>query len=196
MLVFVHFQNLGGVVELAKFDRAALGLDLAELSERPFELAGKALALGTDAGESAHVFTKCEGHGERGFGLRMVGAEAIFHFNDAEREKVGFDSGGAVHAPGGIDEGLDELGFGGVFGVVFVQERLGVALISGVILGGQDDGLAGQAVAERVEGGELFTGFGAGAGGFLRIGFIHGGAVDGAINGGGAGGAVEAIRTG
>jgi len=30
ILVFVHFQNLGGIVELALFICAALGLDLAE----------------------------------------------------------------------------------------------------------------------------------------------------------------------
>jgi hypothetical protein len=162
ILVLVHFQNLTGLVELTLFDRAALGLNLAELSEGALELPGETLALGTDAGEGAHVFTKCEGHGEGGFGLRMVGAEAVFHFNDAEREEVGLDSGGAVHAPGGIDEGLDKLGFGGVFGAVFSQEGLGVALISGVVLGGQDDGLAGQAVAQCVEGRALLADFGAG----------------------------------
>jgi hypothetical protein len=47
-----------------------------------------------------------------------------------------------------------------------------------------------------VQGRTLFTGFGAGSGGFLGVGFINGGAIDGAIDGVGAGGAVEAIRTG
>jgi hypothetical protein len=169
IFVFVHFQDLGGLVELALFGSAAVGLDLAELSEGALELAGKTLAVNADVGEGAHLFTKCHSHGEGGLGLRMVGAEAVFHFDDAQREEVGLDSGGAVHAPGGVDEGLDKLGFGGVFGAVFSQKGLGVALIRGVVLGGQDDGLAGQAVAQRVERGALFTGFGAGAGGFLAL---------------------------
>ena len=118
----VHFQNLSGLAELALFGCAAISLDLAKQREGPFELAGEALALGADVGECPHVFAKCQGHREGGFGLRMVGAEAIFHFNDAEREEVGLDSGGAVHAPGGVDEGLDELDFGGAVGQVFVEE--------------------------------------------------------------------------
>jgi len=173
----MHFQNLSGIIELTLFVCAAVGLDLAELSEGALELTGKALAVNTDVGESTHVFPKCQGHGEGGLSLRMVGVKTVFHFNDAEREEIGFDSGGAVHPPGGVDEGLDELGFSGVFGVVFIQERLGMALISRVILGGEDDGLTREAVAPSVEGGALFTGFGTGAGGFLGVGFIYGGAV-------------------
>ena len=53
-------------------------------------------------------------------------ARRMFHFGDPEREETGLDSGGTVHAPGGIDERLDELGFGDVFGVELIQEvRLG-----------------------------------------------------------------------
>src|ERR1700720_3135367 len=137
ILVLVDFQDFRGLIELTLFGCTAFGLNLAEQREGAFELTGEALALGAYAGECPHVFAKCQGHGQGGFGLWMVGAEAILHFGDAEREKVGLDSGGAVHAPGGIDEGLDELGFGGVFGVVFLQEGLRVALISGVVLGGE-----------------------------------------------------------
>jgi hypothetical protein len=39
----VHFQDFGGGVELALLNFAALGLDLAELSQRAFELASEAL---------------------------------------------------------------------------------------------------------------------------------------------------------
>jgi hypothetical protein len=73
--------------------------------------------------------------------------------------------------PVGADERLDELGFGGSFGLVF-EERLSVALISGLVFGGQDDRLAGPAVAQRVGLGALFSDIGSGAGGFLRIGFV------------------------
>jgi hypothetical protein len=67
-----------------------------------------------------------------------------------------------VDTPGGVGEGLDELGFDGAFGPAFVEESLGVALVNGVILAGQDDGLAYESVAERVQFGTLLTGFGAG----------------------------------
>ena len=106
ILVLVHFQNLGRLVELALFGCAAFGLDLAKQREGAFELTGEALALGADAGEGPHVFAKCQSHGEGSFGLRMVGAKAVFHFRDAEREEIGFEGGGAVEPPGSIDEGL------------------------------------------------------------------------------------------
>ncbi len=115
----VHFQNLSGLVELALFDCAAIGLDLTEQREGPLELAGEALALGADVGKCPHVFAKCQGHRECGFGLRMVDADTVLHFGDAEREEIGLDGGGAVDSPGGVDERLDELGFGGILGVIF-----------------------------------------------------------------------------
>jgi len=66
------------------------------------------------------ILVEAIGHREGGFGLRMVDADVVFHFGDAEREEIGLDGGGTVESPGGIDEGLDELRFGGVFGVIFV----------------------------------------------------------------------------
>jgi hypothetical protein len=65
-----------------------------------------------------------------------------------------------------------ELGFGGAFRVIFVEEGMGVALVSAVILGGDDDGLAGQAMAQSVQLRALFTGFGAGSGRFLGVSAI------------------------
>ena len=88
-------------------------------------------------------FAEGHGHSEGGFGLRMVRADTIFHFCDPEREEVGFEGGGAVELPGGVDQGLDKLAFGGLFGPIFVEEGLGMALVGSVILGGQDDGVAG-----------------------------------------------------
>ena len=68
--------------------------------------------------------------------------DAVFHFGDAEREEVGLDCGGAVELPGGVDQGLNELGFGSLFGPIFVEEGMGMTLVGSVILGGKDDGLA------------------------------------------------------
>src|ERR1700693_3097485 len=90
----------------------------------------------------------------------MVGADGVFHFGDAEREKVRLDGGDTVHAPRGVDQGLDELDFGGAVGQVFVEESLRVALASGYVLGGQDDGLGGETVAEGVQFRALLAGFG------------------------------------
>jgi len=45
--------------------------------------------------------------------------------------------------PGGVEERLDELGFDGAFRLALIEEGLRVALVSGVVLGGEDDGLAG-----------------------------------------------------
>ncbi|HWY46319.1 MAG TPA: hypothetical protein VNX70_02985, partial [Bryobacteraceae bacterium] len=60
IFVFVHFQNLTGLVELTLFVCAAVGLDLAELSEGALELTGKALAVNADVGEGTHVFTNAK----------------------------------------------------------------------------------------------------------------------------------------
>ena len=93
------------------------------------------------------------------------------------REQVGFKSGDAVEAPGGVDHFLDELFFGGRLGLVFSEEFLDVALVGGGVFGGQEDGLAGEAVTERIERSALLAGGGAGARGMLGVGAVDGGAV-------------------
>jgi hypothetical protein len=51
-----------------------------------------------------------------------------------------------------------------------------VVLVGGVVLGGKDDDVAGESMAEGVEGGALFAGWGAGAGGVLGVGAVDFGA--------------------
>ena len=138
----MHFQNLSGIVELAILVCATLGLDLAEQNEGALELAGEALAVSADVSERPVVLAVRQGHGEGSLGLRMVGADTVFHFGDAERVEIGLDGGGTVELPGGVEKRLDELRFGCAFGLIFVEECMGVELVSGVVLGGQDDGLA------------------------------------------------------
>jgi hypothetical protein len=41
----IHFEELGGLLELFLFFFAALGLDFAELVECPFDLAGEAMLV-------------------------------------------------------------------------------------------------------------------------------------------------------
>jgi len=67
----------------------------------------------------------------------MAGAEAVFALSDAKREEVGLDGGGTVELPGDVGDGLDELGFSGAFGGVFVEEGMRVALVGGLVLSGQ-----------------------------------------------------------
>ena len=50
-----------------------------------------------------------------------------------------------------------------------VEETFGEMLVGGEVLGGEDDGVAGEAVAERVERRSLFAGFGLGASGVSGI---------------------------
>jgi hypothetical protein len=70
------------------------------------------------------------------------------------------------------------LRFGCAFRMVFVYEIVDMALVGLEVVGGEDDGLAGEAMAEGVEGGAAFAGFGSGAGRVLRIGSVDFGSVD------------------
>jgi len=62
-------------------------------------------------------------------------------------EQLGFEQRDAVQAPGGVGGFVDQLSFGGGGGGVLVEKLLDVALVDFEILGGQDSGLGGEAVA-------------------------------------------------
>jgi len=72
--------------------------------------------------------------------------------------------------------------FRGSGGLVFVGELAAVLLVGGRIFGGQDRGVGGEAVAERVLRRTLFAGAGARAGGVLGVGAVGGGAVRVVVN--------------
>src|ERR1700733_3206994 len=57
--------------------------------------------------------------------------------------------------------------------MVLVGERFHVGLIGGEVLRRHDYDLAGEAVAEGVQGGSLFAGLGFGAGGVLGVGPVN-----------------------
>jgi hypothetical protein len=85
------------------------------------ELAREARALGVDAGDEAVGVDDIKVDG----GL-LVGR--VFGAGD----QAGFEQRDAVEAPGGVDQFLDELGFGGRGGLVFVEElRIGPSLQRG-----------------------------------------------------------------
>ena len=49
--------------------------------------------------------------------------------DDVVGEQVGFERGDTVDAPGGVGQGLDQLGFGGALGLVLGDETLDVLLV-------------------------------------------------------------------
>ncbi|HTW64146.1 MAG TPA: hypothetical protein VME17_06000 [Bryobacteraceae bacterium] len=146
-LMFVEFEEGGGVGELAALARGAAGLDLAELVEGPLELAGKALAVEAEVGDEA-------------MGVNDV--ECDFSIGRDGRggagEDLGFEQRDTVEAPRGVGKFLDELRLGGSGGLVFVEEAAAVVVIGGAVLGGEDGGRGGEAVAQGVERGTLFAG--------------------------------------
>jgi hypothetical protein len=108
--------------------------------------------------------------------FRVSGVDLFGLFVDAEGKKISFEGGNTVDTPRCIGEGLDQLLFEGAFGLEIVKEALGVGLVGGVVFRREDDDVAGESMAEGVEGGALFAGGGAGAGGALGVGAVGFGA--------------------
>ena len=159
--VLMEFQDVGGVAEVTALLVAAVVLDGAELVERLLELTGEAGAVESEGGD-----------GLDGGLRREIGRCGLV-------EQAGFEERDAVEAPGGVGELLDELGFGGVGGLVFVSELAAVLFVGGRVFGGEDGGAGRESVSESVERRTLLAGFGSRAGGMLRILAIDGSAVDG-----------------
>src|SRR5580704_10560854 len=149
---FVHLENLGGVGHLAPFVFTPLGLDLTELLKSAVEQAGQALLVNADIGEGVALVVEGFSQGQSPSGAGFIGADGIEMVLGGEGKESGLGGGNAVEAPGGVAERLDELFFERTFGLELVDEAFEVALVGGLVLGGQDDDVAGEAVAQRVEG--------------------------------------------
>ena len=89
-----------------------------------------------------------------------------------ETEQTGFEGAHAAQAPGGHGHLLDEQGFGRSGGLVFGEKSVEQFLELFRVFVGEDGGLGGEAVAERVEadGGAAFGS--ARAGGELGVATI------------------------
>ena len=109
--MFVQFEEGGGALEVALLLEAALGLNFAELVEGFLELAGESLGVHAEGGEGAMGVHDVE-----------VDGPLIGGWVGGAIEKGGFEQRDAVEAPGGVDEFLGELSFGGRGGLVFVEE--------------------------------------------------------------------------
>jgi hypothetical protein len=156
--VFVEFEEGGGVFEVAALAFGTVGLDLAELVEALLELPGEALALDAEVGEEAMSVDDVKVDGSL-IGWRLGGAG----------EHFGFEERDSVEAPGSVGELLDELGFGGSGGLIFVEEAAAMVCIGGWVFGGEDGRGGRQAVAQGVERRTLLAGRGARTGGVQRV---------------------------
>jgi hypothetical protein len=112
----MHVERHGGRFELLALLGAAVVLELLQKGQRAFELAGEALAVEAQSGESLGVAV--EGIGDAQGLTHLVGSfvEPQILMDHAEHEQVVFERGGAVESPGGIGESLDELSLGGALG--------------------------------------------------------------------------------
>ena len=121
---FVRFRDIEDRFQVLPLLGLARFLEVAELGHCPFENARKSLGVEAEIGYRFCVVFRHDDHG-------------------GELEDIGFDGGDAVLAPGGVGQGLDEMGFGGALGIVFVGERFQVGLVCFEVLGGHDDDPAG-----------------------------------------------------
>ncbi|HEY6988400.1 MAG TPA: hypothetical protein VH369_08450 [Bryobacteraceae bacterium] len=85
-----------------------------------------------------------------------------------------FEGGDAAQAPGDIGERLDEFGFFETNGLPFLFVGGDVALVFGSVVGGKQDGGAGEAGFDGIQRRVTLTRFGAGSGAEKCIGAIGG----------------------
>jgi len=115
------------MLEVALLLTAALGLDFAEVVHGLLELAGEPLVVQAESGEGAVGVDDIKVDASL-LGGRVGGAI----------EEGGFKGWNAIDAPGGVDEFLGELGFGGSSGLVFVEEAATMGVVRGAVFGGED----------------------------------------------------------
>src|ERR1700722_20834943 len=128
-LVFVQFEQSGGVFEFAALALDAVSLHFAELVQAFLELAGETLALNAEVGE------KAMGVDDIKFDGGLLGG-----WIGSAGEQVGFEERDAVEAPGGVGELPDELGFGGGGGAVFVEEAAAMGVEGRLVFAREDGG--------------------------------------------------------
>ena len=117
------YQELGCFVELAALQTESYFLDVAELLDGLLEQARETPAVESKRGECA-----------MGINDVKVDGGLLGGWMGSAGEQVGFEERDAVEAPGGVDEFLDELGFGGIGGVIFVEELAAVGFEGGAVL--------------------------------------------------------------
>ncbi len=88
----------------------------------------------------------------KGAGAGIEGVVVVRELGHADGEEAGFEGAEAAQAPRGHGHLLDEQGLGGSRGLIFVEKSIPELAEFLRIFAGEDGGLGGEAVAERVMG--------------------------------------------
>lgn len=143
--------ELGGHFELFTFPAVAFVLEAAEFSGILFAAAMQAGFLKLEIAQLLFI-------GEEGLKLdearaerRVVVVESIRKLDTATSEDGEFEAGNAIETPGGVGQRLDERAFARRRGLKFLFEVAEVLLVLGGIVGGEQDGAAGQRRCNRIQ---------------------------------------------
>jgi hypothetical protein len=167
--VLMEFEEGSGLSELAPLALGAFILNGAELVEGFLELPGETAGVKAECGKEANAIDKhVELSVHRGVSFGRQAGGVI--------EGIGFESGDAVEAPRSIHEFVDELGFGGCSGFVFVEEFAAMIFVSGAVFRAEEGGGGRQPVGQSILGRTLLAGLGARAGRVLGVGQVDRGA--------------------
>src|SRR5215467_2015417 len=82
--------------------------------------------------------------GESDLNCGILGLNGLGLFVDAEGKQVVVEGSGALQAPGVVGDELRQLHFQPAFGFKVLVEGPGEAIVMLEVLGGEDDGLAGE----------------------------------------------------
>src|SRR5271165_4043466 len=132
-----------------------------------FASARDALLVEAEVAERLEVLLESERGGAGGSGAIVWRVDLIFEIDGAEGEQGLLHSAEAVETPGAVGDGLDQLALHSGLGLEVVEEAAAEFVVGGAVFGGDDDGLAGEAVAEGVHAGALLALGGARAGGMV-----------------------------
>ena len=151
---------------------ARLGAPPLKFSQFLFRLregAVEALFIQAESGEEIGVQSLGLSQDTVDFG---VGGQSAGVFLNSQREEIAFHGADAIETPKSVGDGLNGSGFEQSFRLQLGEDLGAGVLIRGQIVAGENDGLAGEAVAESIEQDSSFA-FGrdgsSGAGGVLAV---------------------------
>ena len=171
------FRNLieaGGGGEFLCFLLVAFLLGCAEVGEIFVALAAQSGFLELQIAELLFVDEVRFEFDHAGLSVGWFGGEFLGELAAAAGIEGEFESGDAAETPIGIGDRLNQLGFADADGLEFADEAINILFVGGGIVGGQQDGAAGEGGFESVGGGLGFAFRGAGAGGEGGVGAIGG----------------------
>ena len=147
----------------------AIGLEGAEASFAALDFAGEALFIDGKEREFLGIGPEDAGLGHGGVDFGVSGVEVAGFHGVAEGDAVVFDGAGAIETPFVFGDGLGDLDFEGSDGAVGVADFAGELIEGAAVFFGHEGDLAGEAVADCVQGGADFALWSYGPGGVLRV---------------------------